>query len=175
MSSQATGRGDDPGFQTQAVGNYPDASDCADKDNIFLTDQGWVYRHYKSLDKQKYWDEIIWAGYVNSAVVANDPVDAINDPDPEFLDGDGIQFVSGPYPKSSSTIGTVDIVGPDTGTVGVASTSFSAHISGNLASGDTWAWTCTSKPAGATVSFSNATGTFSGNTCLLYTSPSPRD
>ena len=153
-----------PGFQPQAVGNYPDASDVADKDNIFLTESGWVYRHYKSLDKQKFWDEIIWAGYVNDSVSANDPVDAIGQADPQFLYGDGIQAVSGPYPKSSSTIGTVDIVGPDTGTVGVASTAFSAHISGAVASGDTWKWECTSKPGGATVSFSAATGTFSGNT-----------
>ena len=167
MSSQSTWRGDDPGFQTQAVGNYPDASDVADKDNIFLTDQGWVYRHYKSLDKQKFWDEIIWAGYVNDAVAANDPVDALNDDDPQFLYGDGIKAVSGPYPKSSSTIGTVDIVGPDTGTVGAASTSFSAHISGALANTDTWKWEVTARPSGSAVTasaFSNATGTFTGNT-----------
>ena len=29
-----------PGFQPQAFGNYPAKSDVADKDNIYLSDQG---------------------------------------------------------------------------------------------------------------------------------------
>ena len=66
--SDAVWRGNDPGFQEQAVGNYPDKSDCADKDNIYLSDEGWVYRHYKSLDKSKYWDEVIWAGGVTDPI-----------------------------------------------------------------------------------------------------------
>ena len=67
-------RGDDPGFQTQAVGNYPAKSDCADKDNIYLSDQGWVYRHFKNASKTKYWDEVIWAGDVTDPPTENDPV-----------------------------------------------------------------------------------------------------
>ena len=69
-----TWRGDDPGFQTQAVGNYPDASTVADKDNIYLSEQGWAYRHYKNAEKTKYWDEIIWAGFVSDDVTENLPV-----------------------------------------------------------------------------------------------------
>jgi len=160
MSSQATWRGDDPGFQTQAVGNYPDKSDVADKDNIYLTDQGWVYRHFKSLDKSKYWDEIIWAGYVNSAVTANDPVDAINDPAPEFLVGDGIQFVSGVYPGVDPTIGTSEIGGAasvDT----AAAIPYTVSVSGTLANGNTFAW---SVDGPGTAVIGTATGTFTGNT-----------
>ena len=74
--SDAVWRGNDPGFQEQAVGNYPDKSDCADKDNIYLSDEGWVYRHYKSLDKSKYWDEVIWAGAVTDPPAENEPINA---------------------------------------------------------------------------------------------------
>lgn len=160
MSSQSVWRGDNPGFQTQAVGNYPAKSDVADKDNIFLTDEGWVYRHYKSLDKSKFWDEIIWAGFVNAAVTENDPVDAINDPAPEFLVGDGIQFVSGPYPGIDPTIGTSEIQGAasvDT----AAAIPYKVSVSGTLASGNTYSW---SVDGPGTAVISNASGTFTGNT-----------
>ena len=159
--ADVTWRGNDPGFQKQAVGNYPAASDVADKDNIFLTDQGWVYRHYKSLDKSTFWDEIIWAGYVDSTVAANDPVDALNAASPEFLNGDGIQFVSGPYPSSSSTIGTIDIGGAADGDIATNIPFTVNSVSGALANTDTWKWTVTG-PGTATIS--NATGNFTGNT-----------
>ena len=162
--ADVTWRGNDPGFQKQAVGNYPAKSDVADKDNIFLTNQGWVYRHYKSLDKQEFWDEIIWAGYVDSAVTANDPVVSINDPTPEFLSGDGIQAVSGPYPASSVTIGTIDIGGPDTGDKSVALPFTVNSVAGTLANTDTWKWEVVSTPPGGGASISNATGAFTGNT-----------
>ena len=159
--ADVTWRGNDPGFQKQAVGNYPPASDVADKDNIFLTDQGWVYRHYKSLDKSTFWDEIIWAGYVDSTVAANDPVDAMNAASPEFLVGDGIQFVAGPYPSSSSTIGTIDIGGAADGDIATNLPFTVNSVSGALANTDTWKWTVTG-PGAATIS--NATGAFTGNT-----------
>ena len=160
MSSQAVWRGDNPGFQTQAVGNYPAKSDVADKDNIFLTDQGWVYRHYKSLDKSKFWDEIIWAGFVNDAVAANDPVDAMNDPAPDFLVGDGIQFVSGVYPGVDPTIGTSEIGGASS--VDTASAiPYTVSVSGTLANNNTYAW---SVDGPGTAVLNNASGTFTGNT-----------
>ena len=120
-------------FLSQTTGNYPDASDVADKDNIFLTEQGWVYRHFKSLDKSEYWDEVIWAGYVDASVTDNDPVDPINAPndDIEFLVGDGFQFVSGDYPTTISTIGTVNVQGA--GTVDTdAAESYTASIDGTF-------------------------------------------
>ncbi len=33
---------DKTGFQTQAVGNYPEASDACSQDISFQSDQGWV-------------------------------------------------------------------------------------------------------------------------------------
>ena len=78
---------------TSAIGTAPAACDVYDKDNIFLTDEGWVYRHYKKSDLSEFWDEIIVAGEVVSGAtiggVDNDPVDAINDATPTFEVGDG--------------------------------------------------------------------------------------
>ncbi len=133
--SDAVWRGNDPGFQEQAVGNYPAKSDAADKDNIYLSDEGWVYRHYKSLDKSKYWDEVIWAGGVTDPPAENEPIDGFEhasvvypsrgggsfpDPNPNFLVGDGVQFVSGPYPATSTTIGTISINAAESGDTATA-------------------------------------------------------
>jgi hypothetical protein len=153
-------RGDNPGFETQAVGNYPNASDVADKDNIFLTDEGWVYRHFKSLDKSKFWDEIIWAGDVTNPPTANDPVDAMDQENPEFLVGDGIQFVSGPYPSEDATIGASTINAASDGDTATA-IPFKVNVGGTLAAPNTYTWTVNG-PGASTIS--NATGTFTGNT-----------
>ena len=155
-------RGDDPGFQTQAVGNYPAKSDVADQDNIYLSDQGWVYRHFKSLDKSKYWDEIIWAGDVTNPPSANDPVDPFGDPDPDFNNGDGIQFVSGVYPGADPTIGVTTINAADSGDTGSA-IPFTLNVGGTLANNNTYAWSVDG-PGTATFSSGTQTGTFTGNT-----------
>ena len=155
-------RGDDPGFQTQAVGNYPAKSDVADQDNIYLSDQGWVYRHFKSLDKSKYWDEIIWAGDVTNPPTENDPVDPFGDPDPDFNNGDGIQFVSGVYPGVDPTIGVTTINAADSGDTGSA-IPFTLVVGGTLANNNTYAWSVDG-PGTATFSSGTQTGTFTGNT-----------
>ena len=67
------------------------ASDSYDIDNIYLTDEGWVYRHFKSTDGTRYWDEIIVAG----EVPAGDSPQATNPPKlgtvaaPPYETGDG--------------------------------------------------------------------------------------
>jgi hypothetical protein len=126
-------RGDSPGFQTQAVGNYPAASDVADKDNIFLTDQGWVYRHFKAADGSKFWDEIIWAGDVTNPPSGNNPVDAMDSASVTFLVGDGVQSKSGPYSPPSAGV-TVSFSGNTTITgtaqVGQELTITSANYTG---------------------------------------------
>ena len=74
-------------------------SDVADKDNVYLSDQGWVYRHYKKDDKSEFWDEIIVAG----AVPSTDSPAAFGAASPTFLTGDG---TSAPLPDLISlTIG----------------------------------------------------------------------
>jgi hypothetical protein len=78
---------------TGDIGTAKEASDSYDVDNIFLTNEGWVYRHYKKADKSQFWDEIICAGEVDSSDVNNDPVDNINDATPTFESGDGSQDI----------------------------------------------------------------------------------
>ena len=74
-------------------------SDVADKDNVYLSDQGWVYRHYKKDDKSVFWDEIIVAG----AVPSGDSPAVFGAASPTFLTGDG---TSAPLPDLISlTIG----------------------------------------------------------------------
>jgi hypothetical protein len=67
------------------------ASDSYDIDNIYLTEEGWVYRHFKSTDGSSYWDEILVAG----EVPASDGPQATNPPKlgtvaaPPYETGDG--------------------------------------------------------------------------------------
>ncbi len=52
-------------------------SDVVDQDNIYFTEEGWVYRHFKgdpSLDDTRYWDEILVAGAVDISDPDNEPV-----------------------------------------------------------------------------------------------------
>ena len=46
------------------IGNTKRASDVYDVNNCFLTDQGWVYRHFKGepSSTERFWDEILVAG-----------------------------------------------------------------------------------------------------------------
>jgi hypothetical protein len=63
------------------IGNSKVASDVYDTNNIFLTDQGWVYRHWKGEPSTgRYWDEILVAGQV--------------DPDPAVGTSDSIEPTS---------------------------------------------------------------------------------
>ena len=59
------------------IGTSKIASDSYDTNNIFLTDQGWVYRHWKGdpATTERYWDEIIVAGAVDVTDTDNDPVE----------------------------------------------------------------------------------------------------
>jgi len=46
------------------IGTAKKASDSYDADNIYLSEEGWVYRHFKTADKTMWWDEILVAGQV---------------------------------------------------------------------------------------------------------------
>ena len=135
-------RGDvDGGFQTQAIGNYPAISTVANKDNIYLSDQGWAYRHYTSPDKSEYWDEIIWAGDVTVPPGLNKPVGVFGAEFQEFIFGDGFQWVEGAYPASSdiSSIGTVVVNGPPDIVEDIAQ-SYTALFNGSFSGTPTYSW-----------------------------------
>ena len=128
------------------IGTALDASDAYNKDNIFLTDEGWVYRHYKKSDFSEFWDEIIVAGEVDPAAtiggVPNAPVDAINDAAPTFESGDGSKDVEYSPDFSSGgggtppavTIGTITINGAGTANDGDTVT-YSATNGGTATTG----------------------------------------
>lgn len=118
--SDTVWRGDiDGGFQTQAIGNYAVISDVADKDNIYLSDQGWAYRHFTSLDKAEYWDELLWAGEVTVPPGLNAPVGEFGAPEQQFIYGNGVQSIGGifdhahPQPDPDApTLGVAEVIGP---------------------------------------------------------------
>ena len=64
------------------IGTAKVASDSYDADNIYLSEEGWVYRHFKNEEKTRWWDEIIVAGQVKDTVeihgVANAPMTQTN-------------------------------------------------------------------------------------------------
>lgn len=124
------------------IGTAKVASDSYDVDNIFLTDEGWVYRHYKNTALTKFWDEIIVAGEVDPAAtiggVPNAPVSAIADASPTFETGDGDKDVEyspdfssggGAPPPPAVTIGTITITGASSASDGDTET-YSASNSG---------------------------------------------
>ena len=46
------------------IGTAKKWSDSYDADNIYLSEEGWVYRHFKNTDRTLWWDEILVAGQV---------------------------------------------------------------------------------------------------------------
>lgn len=64
------------------IGTAKRASDSYDADNIYLSEEGWVYRHFKNSERTQWWDEILVAGQVKDGVdihgVKNEPVSQTN-------------------------------------------------------------------------------------------------
>lgn len=69
-----------------------DASPVLDRDNVYFSDQGWAYRHFKNDAKSEYWDEILVSG---QALLDNGTPDTTADTfgaaSPTFLVGDSTQ------------------------------------------------------------------------------------
>jgi len=95
--------------KTSDIGTSMKFSGVYDTDHIYLSEEGWVYRHYKSQDLSRWWDEILVAGEVDAT--DNDPVQATNPPDlgditssPTFEVGDGKKdFEYSPTEKSDGS------------------------------------------------------------------------
>ena len=92
------------------IGTSKIASDSYDTNNIFLTDQGWVYRHWKGDPKttDRYWDEIIVAGQVihPSGLDDNDlTVDNGLVQETEYIDANSEPSGSQKYPSTLLTSG----------------------------------------------------------------------
>ena len=48
------------------IGFQKRMSDSTNINNVYLTEEGWVYRHYKRADKSRWYDEVIVAGQVKT-------------------------------------------------------------------------------------------------------------
>ena len=115
------------------IGSYISKSDSRDIDNIFLTEQGWVYRHYKNDAMTRYYDEVLVAGEVPSMTsgVNNAPINAFDEDEMSVVweaGGDSVPDVmyspqwGGGGPRSiSSSFGSItatlthDVVAPSDG------------------------------------------------------------
>ena len=115
---------------TKDLRNLKAASDY-NKDNVFLTDQGWVYRHYKKADLSQYWDEILVAGEVDLGDSTNDPSSAFDTATPTFEFGDGDKDVEyaagfsgggGSPPAPTPTLTGTTLAGDNTATDGGSKT-----------------------------------------------------
>ena len=85
------------------IGTSKVSSDSYDTNNIFLTDQGWVYRHFKNNDKSEFWDEIIVAGEAGYTDPADDVTATLYS-----LEGGGSEAFA-PAGFEGTTDGAVDI------------------------------------------------------------------
>ena len=99
------------------VGYTLPLSDVIDTDNVYLSDRGWAYRHYKNAAKTEFWDEVLVAGEVPSG----DSPAVFGAASPTFLTGDTVKA-----PNPTGTVTTIYALsggsGYSTGT-GVATTS----------------------------------------------------
>ena len=69
-----------------------DANPVLDKDNVYFSDQGWAYRHYKNLAKTEFWDEILIAGQaLEDDGTPDATADTFGTASPTFLVGDSDQ------------------------------------------------------------------------------------
>ena len=78
-----------------------------DLDNVYFSDRGWAYRHYKTEDKSEYWDEVLVAG---QALLDNGQpdttADAFGTATPTFRTGDG-----GQAPVDTVSVGSITAAG----------------------------------------------------------------
>ena len=94
------------------IGTAKKFSDSYDMDNIYLAEEGWVYRHFKNTERTLWWDEIIVAGQVKpdmsihgvsngpgveqgsgrgvSEVILTNPLKLGTSTVPSFQQGDGV-------------------------------------------------------------------------------------
>ena len=147
------------------------ASDSYDIDNIYLTEEGWVYRHFKSTDNSRWWDEIIVAG----EVPAGDGPQATNPPklgtvaSPPYETGDGsfdweysshqVTGTPGTYTAKVVTegggLGVGDGQAPAAGNIG---TITGTAPSGIISPGTAYTYTAAAEGAGTTFAWATSDG-----------------
>jgi hypothetical protein len=116
------------------IGAYKEKDVAADIDNIFLSNQGWCYRHYKEELKGKWWDEIIIAGDGRS-------FDSPGDPNPGFERADGIKDFEYKLGHPPFKLDNVGMIGNPNPVVGVED-HLVARYAGTV-DDVVWQWTIT--------------------------------
>lgn len=93
------------------IGTAKKASDSRDMDNIYLTEEGWVYRHFKNSERSKWWDEIIVAGQV----VPNEVIHGVDNGSGVMSANPGDDVVINTNPPKLGTVTNVPYeIGDDT-------------------------------------------------------------
>ena len=128
-----------------------DTNPVLDMDNVYWSKVGWAYRHYKSEDKLRYWDEILVAG----EALADDGTPDVTAQDfgtatPVFETGDSIPSVEIP------TIDSFAITGSLTAVTGL-STPYQTELVGENLAGASYNWTTTD--SGAVIATGSAADT----------------
>lgn len=115
-----------------------------DLDNVYLSDRGWAYRHYKREDKSLYWDELLVAGEVDESLPANAPVSTFGEATPTF-EGGGVADQSPAVTIAPAVLNVpaADLVAESTGNV------FTIDIDASVTDA-TYAWTLVDE-GGATI------------------------
>ena len=127
-----------------------DTNPVLDMDNVYWSKVGWAYRHYKSEDKARYWDEILVAG----EALADDGTPDATAQDfgiatPVFESGDSVPSVD--VPEITSFV----VAGPEAAEPGAAEAGYTATLVGEDVAGATYEWSSSDEAA----VFSAATGT----------------
>lgn len=112
-----------------------DTNPVLDMDNVYWSKVGWAYRHYKSEDKARYWDEILVAG----EALADDGTPDATAQDfgiatPVFESGDSVPSVD--VPEITSFV----VAGPEAAETSALTAGYTATLTGEDIAGATYQW-----------------------------------
>ena len=129
-----------------------DTNPVLDMDNVYWSKVGWAYRHYKSEDKARYWDEILVAG---EALADDGTPDATAQvfgiASPTFETGDSVPSVE--VPEITSFV----VAGPEAAESGAVVAGYTATLVGEDVAGATYQWSTDDEAA--VISAATATST----------------
>lgn len=103
------------------IGTAKTFSDTYDTDNIYLSEEGWVYRHFKNTERTLWWDEILVAGQVKPEMTIHDVDNGI------VIDGSTQVYNDGVAVTNPLKLGTIGKANFQTGD-GVNDYRYSDHM-----------------------------------------------
>ena len=131
------------------------SSSVYDMDNVYLSDRGWAYRHYKNAARTEFWDELLVAGEVASS----DSPAAFGAAEPTFetVGGDTVQAPL-PYIISLTIAhdGNLSAAAPEAFTSTLEASFSAAGATYQWSTSDASATIATETAAATTIDFSAA-------------------